>query len=87
MRIIEPGRSEDFDGFVSRFEELRRDKGMKPGDARAAMLDNNYFATMMLATGQVDALVGGATSWRRAPSARSFRSSRGWKTSPPPRRS
>ena len=25
------------------------------------MLDNNYFATMMLATGQVDALVGGAT--------------------------
>ena len=61
MRLIEPGRSEDFDGFVSRFEELRRDKGLRPGDARAAMLDNNYYATMMLATGQVDALVGGAT--------------------------
>jgi phosphate acetyltransferase len=61
MRIIEPGRSEDFDGFVSRFEELRHDKGLKPGEARAALLDNNYFATMMLASGQVDALVGGAT--------------------------
>jgi phosphate acetyltransferase len=61
MRLIEPGRSEDFDGFVSRFEELRHDKGLKPGDAETAMLDNNYFATMMLATGQVDALVGGAT--------------------------
>jgi phosphate acetyltransferase len=52
MRLIEPGRSEDFDGFVSRFEELRHDKGLKPGDAET---------TMMLATGQVDALVGGAT--------------------------
>ena len=61
MRVIEPSRSEDFDRFVGEFETLRRDKGLKPGDARAAMLDCNYFATMMLATSQVDALVGGAT--------------------------
>ena len=61
MRLIDPARSEDLDGFVSQFETLRRDKGLKPGEARAAMLDSNYFATMMLATGRVDALVGGAT--------------------------
>jgi phosphate acetyltransferase len=61
MRLIDPARSEDLDGFVSQFETLRREKGLKPGEARAAMLDSNYFATMMLATGRVDALVGGAT--------------------------
>ena len=61
MRLIEPSRSEDFDAFASQFETLRRDKGISPGAGRAAMLDSNYFAAMMLATGQVDALVGGAT--------------------------
>jgi phosphate acetyltransferase len=61
MRLIEPARSEDFEGFVQQFEALRQDKGLKPGEARAALRDNNYFATMMLAAGQVDALVGGAT--------------------------
>ena len=61
MRLIEPTRSEDFDDFARQFETLRRDKGLKPGEARAVMQDCNYFATMMLAAGQVDALVGGAT--------------------------
>jgi len=61
MRVIDPARSEDLDGFVQRFEELRRDKGLRPGEARSLVADNNYFATMMLAAGQVDALVGGAT--------------------------
>src|SRR5208283_2549744 len=61
MRLIEPARSEDLDDFASQFETLRRDKGLKPGEGRTALLDGNYFATMMLATGQVDALVGGAT--------------------------
>ena len=61
MRLIEPARSEDFDAFAAQFEALRRDKGLKPDEARAAMEDCNYFATMMLAAGQVDALVGGAT--------------------------
>jgi phosphate acetyltransferase len=61
MRLIEPGRSEDFEDFVARFADLRRDRGLKPGEAQAAMRDNNYFAAMMLAAGQVDALVGGAT--------------------------
>jgi phosphate acetyltransferase len=61
MRLIEPARSEDFEGFVKQFEVLRHDKGLQPGEARAALRDNNYFAAMMLAAGQVDALVGGAT--------------------------
>ena len=61
MRLIEPARSEDFEAFVKQFETLRHDSGLKPGEARAALRDNNYFAAMMLAAGQVDALVGGAT--------------------------
>ena len=61
MRLIEPARSEDFDDFVARFLALRREKGCTGAQAEAALRDNNYFATMMLAAGQVDALVGGAT--------------------------
>jgi len=61
MRLIDPARSDDFEAFVKQFGELRHDKGLKPGEARAALADNNYFATMMLANSQVDALVGGAT--------------------------
>ena len=61
MRVIEPGRSEEFEGFVTAFEHLRRAKGLKPAEAREALRDTNYFATMMLATGQADALVSGAT--------------------------
>ena len=61
IRVIEPERSDDFADFVSRFERLRRVKGLQLDEARDAMRDPNYFATMMLATGQADALISGAT--------------------------
>jgi phosphate acetyltransferase len=61
MRLIEPIRSEDFEVLAGEFTRLRRDKGLTPDEGRAAMCDTNYFATMMLATGRVDALVAGAT--------------------------
>lgn len=61
MRLIEPERSDDFAEFAGRFRALRSDKGLNAAEAEAAMRNNNYFATMMLAAGQVDALVGGAT--------------------------
>jgi len=61
IRVIEPERSEEFENFVAGFERLRQSKGLKPAEAREAMRDKNYFATMMLATGQADALVSGAT--------------------------
>src|SRR5476651_2184803 len=43
IRIINPAESSDFDGFVKRFEILRRSKGMKAQEAREAMLLPNYF--------------------------------------------
>lgn len=61
MRVIDPVRSEDFERFVTELAELRRARGMTVELAREALRDNSTFATMMLATGQADALVGGAT--------------------------
>ncbi len=62
MRIIEPERSEDFETFVTHLEQIRRIKGIKLTEAREAVKNVNYFATLMLVTGQADALVSGATS-------------------------
>jgi phosphate acetyltransferase len=61
MRIIEPMRSEELEPFVAQLEQLRSAKGLKLAAARTALRDPNYFAAMMLACGQADALVGGAT--------------------------
>ncbi|MEI6862233.1 MAG: phosphate acyltransferase [Verrucomicrobiota bacterium] len=61
IRIIEPEQSEELEGFANTLEQMRRGKGLKLTEAREAMRDTNYFATMMLATGQADALVSGAT--------------------------
>ena len=61
MRIIEPARSEEFEPFVAQLEQIRSTKVLKLADSRAVLRDPNYFATMMLAAGQADALVGGAT--------------------------
>lgn len=62
MRVIEPERSEDFEGFVTQLEQIRRIKGVRHTEAREALKDTNYFATMMLVTGQADALISGATA-------------------------
>lgn len=61
MRVIDPERSEDFEPFIAQLAELRRPRGMTIELAREAMRNNSTFATMMLAAGQADALVGGAT--------------------------
>ena len=61
MRLIEPERSEDFSTFVGQLEQLRRIKGIKAAEAAEALKDTGYFATMMVATGQADALVSGGT--------------------------
>lgn len=62
IRIIEPRRSDEWGGFVKKFHGLRRFKNLKEKDAESYLENTNYFATMMLATGQADAIVSGATS-------------------------
>jgi phosphate acetyltransferase len=61
MRLIEPERSDELEEFAQAFENLRKYKGMSAGEARKALLNPNYFATMMVASGAADALVSGAT--------------------------
>lgn len=61
IRVIEPSRSDEFETFVAQFQGLRRFRGLKEKEARDYLADPNYFATMMLATMRVDALVSGAT--------------------------
>ena len=62
IRIIEPALSDEWDGFVKQFQGLRRFSNLNEKDAEQYLEDTNYFATMMLATAQADALVSGATS-------------------------
>ena len=62
IRIIEPRRSSEWDNFVSKFQGLRRFKNMNDKEAADYLDNTNYFATLMLATGQADAIVSGATS-------------------------
>lgn len=61
IRIINPKQSEELENFVRRLSSLRRDKGMKPDDARDALIQPNYFGAMMVAMHQADALVSGAS--------------------------
>jgi len=59
VRIINPAESEELDGFVRRFEALRRFKGLKLQEARDAMILPNYYGAMMVAMHQADGLVSG----------------------------
>lgn len=61
MRIIQPAQSEDFEQFVEQLYQLRKDRGLTRDEARQAVQDTSYYATMMLANSQADAMVAGAT--------------------------
>jgi phosphate acetyltransferase len=61
VRIINPAESEDLENFAHRFELLRRYKGIKVKEARAAMLNPNYYGAMMVAMHQADGFVSGAS--------------------------
>lgn len=61
VRIINPEVSEELENFVRRFISLRREKGVRAEEARAALVQPNYFGAMMVAMRQADALVSGAS--------------------------
>ncbi len=61
IRVINPATSEDLENFSKRFHALRREKGLRPTEAREAMLQPNFYGAMMLAMHQADGLVSGAS--------------------------
>lgn len=63
VRMINPADSEELDNFARRFERLRREKGIRPKEAREAMLQPNYFGAMMVAMHQADGFVSGTNEF------------------------
>jgi len=61
IRVINPAASEDLENFSSRLHRVRREKGLRPTEARDAMLQPNFYGAMMLAMHQADGLVSGAS--------------------------
>jgi phosphate acetyltransferase len=62
INIIDPELADDLPLFIRRLETLSRYKGVAEPDARKIVTNPNYFGALMLQNGQVDGLVGGATS-------------------------
>ena len=58
--IIDPKTYHDTENLVQKMVELRKGK-MNEEQCREALTHRNYFGTMLVATGQADALLGGAT--------------------------
>ena len=58
--IIDPETYENMDAMVEKMVELRKGK-MTAEDCRAMLKKGNYFGTMLVAMGEADALLGGAT--------------------------
>ncbi len=58
--IINPINSPDYNEFVEKFYELRKEKGMTLEKAKELMLDTVYFGMMMVKMNKADGLVSGA---------------------------
>lgn len=60
IEIIDPATYPEMDAMVAKMVELRKGK-MTEEECRAALKKGNYFGTMLVAMGEADALLGGAT--------------------------
>ncbi len=58
--IVNPQNSPDYNEFVEKFYELRKEKGMTLEKAKELMLDTVYFGMMMVKMNKADGLVSGA---------------------------
>lgn len=62
MRILEPERSDDRELFLPMLESVPRFARLSHGEKGEFLENRHHFAALMLLTGRVDALVGGATA-------------------------
>jgi phosphate acetyltransferase len=60
ITIVEPKSSDKYDEYVNIFYELRKNKGITLEKAKEILLDEIYFATMMVKTGDAYGMVSGA---------------------------
>ncbi|HKJ90821.1 MAG TPA: phosphate acyltransferase [Oceanipulchritudo sp.] len=61
IRIMEPSRSDDMDLFLPMLESLPAYAKLPLSEKKEILLNRHNFAALMLTTGRVDALLGGAT--------------------------
>ncbi|MDA1276363.1 MAG: phosphate acetyltransferase [Verrucomicrobia bacterium] len=59
VRMINPAQSEELENFARHYAFVRRNKTVSEKEARAAVLNPNYFGAMMVALHQVDGIVSG----------------------------
>jgi phosphate acetyltransferase len=60
--IIDPAHSDLLDKYADYFYERRKEKGISPEEARAAMLNPLYFGAMMVKQGLASGMVAGAAN-------------------------
>jgi len=60
IQLVNPKTDPRLETYSQAFYELRKHKGVTPEQARAAVEDEVYFATMMIQLGQADGMVSGA---------------------------
>jgi phosphate acetyltransferase len=63
IRIINPETSEDLENFADRYLKLRQGKGVTEEAAHQAMLQPNYYGSMMVAMHQADGLISGTAEY------------------------
>jgi phosphate acetyltransferase len=61
IRIMEPGRSDDYDLFMPMLDALPAYAGLPVEEKQTMLLDRHNFAALMLLSGRADALIDGAT--------------------------
>ena len=61
VRVIDPSRAQELSFFSEQVRKYPRYSSMELEEARKMLCNPNYFASMMLAYGQADALVGGVS--------------------------
>ena len=60
IQVIDPEKSDKLNQYAELFYELRKEKGVSKEAALAKAKDANYFATLMVKSGDADGMVSGA---------------------------
>lgn len=62
VKVINPSKSEEYQGYVADYYNLRQRKGITKPDAERQVRTHNIFGMMMVRTGDADGLISGLTT-------------------------
>lgn len=62
IRLVEPSRTDELDLYYERMRKIPYFDKFSEAEKRELLLDTNYYAAMMVANGQADGVVSGATT-------------------------